>query len=380
MVPRSKRMSDNPVVASRRAAGASLAREIGSRPLVSILLALSCVAALGAVAALVTAGIAHHAGILLGWLEAHAPLLWSAIFLACLANQVPPLRRELEAAHAGWLSALPQMPAAMRPWSRWRRWTLAALQSLGLVTVVGMIHREAAPALAPTPIAWLPPVLVPALAALLAPVLAGRRRRNDRIVAPPSRAPAASRDGARALPRWQWLHYRSRCWGVGVRWSVGLLIVLMPAGASAVQVGIGLAVGLVLLQTLQLWSSSLRVVFEASALLRALPLRPWRFALQASVLPLSIAAALSLAAALLLAALGLSLPGAVVAGLALLGTLTLHLAVVLAWRNESRFAGLRSALVLLAWLVFAQSAPFAAPLIWLALTAWLLGRAGRVAP
>ncbi|MDZ7791087.1 MAG: hypothetical protein U5L08_11470 [Xanthomonadales bacterium] len=368
------------MAASRRAAWANLAGALFSQPFVSILLAVSCLGAIALFVTLVSAALDQYASILFVWLTQRAPLLWSAVFLTCLASQVPAVRREIEAARSGWLSALPQMPEAMRAWSRWRRWGLAMLQSLGLVAVVAAVYREAATAVTPAPAAWIAPVLVPAMAALLAPVLAGPSRRDDHPRPPPARTAAATRSGARILHHWQWLHYRSRCWRAGIRWSFGLLIVLMPAGASAVQVGIGLAVGLVFLQFVQLWSSALQVIFRASALLGALPLQPWRILLQVSVLPLLIASAIALVVGLVLAALGLSFPGAVVAGLALFGALTLNLAVVLAWRHDRRFAGFRSAFILLAWLALAQAVPFAAPLSWLGLIGWLLRRAGRLAP
>lgn len=358
---------------------ANLAGQLAARPFVSIPLAASSLGALALLVMIVCAALVEHANTLLGWHTTRAPLLWSAIFVICSALQVPTSRREIEAAQSGWLAALPQMPDAMRSWSRWRRWGFAMLQSLALVAGVAVIHREAAPAVAPASTAWVAPVVVPALAAWLAPVLAGRGRRGNRALPPAVRPRSATRGGHRVLSRWQWLHYRSCCWRAGIRWSFGLLIVLMPAGASAVQVGIGLAVGLVLLQFVQLWSSSLEVVFRASALLRALPLPSRRFVLQVSVLPLAVASGIALAAGLVLAALGLPLPGAIIAGLALFGALTLHLAVVLAWRLESRLAGLRSAMFLLAWLALAQAAPFAAPLSWLVLTGWLLRRAGREA-
>ncbi len=355
----------------------NLVRDFLSRPVLSSLLAAACLVALALVVALLAGALARHADTLSAWLTDHAAVSGAAVFLLCLASQVPPTRRELDQARSGWLSALPQMPRAMHRWSRRRRWGLAALESLGLALAVAAVYRHAAPEVTSTPVAWLVPVGAPVLAALLAPGLARRGRGSARSSV--SRAPAVSRarDSVPILTYWQWVHYRSCCWRAGMRWSLGFLIILMPAGASALQVGIALVIGLFFLQLIQLWSSTLQVIFQASRLVRALPVAPWAFIRQVSGLPLMTALAVMLAAVLVLAAVGLSFPGAVVAGLGLFGVLSLNLATALAWRHEARFAGLRSAAVLLVWLTFSQSAPFMAPVGWCVLIAWLLRRAGR---
>lgn len=372
------RIADDPVIASRQIALVNLVKELASRPFVSSLLAVSCLCILSLVVMILSAALVQYADILFGWLTSGASLLWSVVFLLCVASQMQPARHDIEAAQSGWLSALPQMPQAIRRWSRSRRWGLAVLESLVLVLAVAAVNDQAAPGVIMSPASWLSPLVVPALAALVAPGLARRGRRSDRSLSPPARTASHVHGSARIFLHWQWTHYRSCCWRAGIRWSLGLLILLMPAGAAAIQVGFTLFVGLVFLQLLQLWSSALHVIFQASRLLWALPLHPWTFIRQVSGLPLLIAMGLPLTAGLALAALGVSPSGAVIAGLALFGALTLHLATVLAWREESRFSGLRSAVVLLAWLLLSQTALFMAPIWWLALVTWLVCRAGKV--
>lgn len=374
---RSSILAGNPVFASRQAQWANLGREVVSRPFLSSLLGVSFLCVIALVVAAFCAALVQHAGTLLDWMTTRAPVLWSAVFLLCLASQVPPARRDINQAFSGWLAALPQMPQAMHHWSRWRRWGIAIFESLGLAIAVAVVHHQADPEGGAGPVVWLAPLVVPALAALLAPGLAGRSRRSGRSPSRPVQVATRARRNDRILAQWQWAHYRSCCWRAGIRWSLGLLIVLMPAGAPAVQVGIALAVGLVLLQLCQLWSSALHVIFQASRLVRALPVRRWIFIRQVSGLPLFIALGLPLALGLVLAGLGMSSSGASIAGLAVFGVLTLNWATVIAWREEIRFSALRSAIVLLAWLALSQTAAFMAPLYWLVLFTWLVRRAGK---
>ncbi len=372
------RTADDPVIASRQIVLVNLAKELVSRPLVSILLAASCLCILALAVMILSAALVQYADILSGWLTSRASLLWSVVFLLCIASQAQSARRDIEVAQSGWLSALPQMPQAMQRWSRRRRWGLAMLESLLLVLAVVAVHRQAAaPGATLGAASWLSPLVVPALAALVAPGLARRGPRSDRSLSPPVRTASRVHGSARVFLHWQWAHYKSCWWRAGIRWSLGLLILLMPAGAAAIQVGIALLVGLTFLQLFQLWSSALHVIFHASKLVGALPSQPWTFVCQVSGLPLLIALGLPLTVGLSLAVLGVSPAGAVIAGLALFGAMTLNLATVLAWREESRFSGLRSVLVLLVWLALSQTAPLMAPIYWLVLIGWLVHRAGK---
>lgn len=378
----SLRSTGNPVIAARRAAWANLWSEAASRPLPSVLIGALCLGCITLGLFVLDALVAQHAITLLEWLTYRAGGVWSAMFLLCLAILLTPARRDLIESESGWLSALPQMPQAMHQWSRWRSFVFAVFQALVLLAGVMSIHRNA-PGEGELGVAdWLPALVIPVLAWLTLPVLV--RPRNQGAVSgsprPRVRARAPEREPRSMLAHWQWTDYKSRRWTAGTRWSLGLVVLLVPAGATFVQVGVTLLFGVLLVQWFQLWSSCLRVVVQASALTGALPQRAWPFIGALCRLPLLAAVILPLFAFAVLAGLGLPALAALAVALAIFGALTLHAASVLAWRNQPCLLELRSVAVLLTWLVFSQAVPFMAPLIWLGLLVWLLRRAGRGAP
>lgn len=373
---------DNPVIAARRAEWANLVSEAASRPVLSTLVGLICLGSIALSMAVVHGLLARHAATLMGWMAQRPAGIWAAILVLCLVTLVPPARRDAVEAESGWLAGLPQMPRAMHRWSRWRSLALACCQAMVLLAAVVAVHRLAPGEADLAASDWLPALIVPMLAWLVVPALA--RPPVPTSAARRSRAhvqdKGAGRQPRSVLGHWQWRHYKSRRWTASSRWSLGILVLIVPAGATFMQVGVTILVGVVLLQWLQLWSSSLRVVVQASALTAGLPQRPWPFVIALSGLPLLVAFSLPLCAFGVLAVLGLPVPAALVFAIAICGALMLHAAAVLAWRHRPRLLGLRSAGVLLAWVTLSQAAPFAAPLIWLALLALLLRLAGREAP
>jgi hypothetical protein len=372
----------NPVVAARRATWANLCREAAGRPVLSALIGLLGLAGLVLVGGIVHSLLSQHAGTVVEWLRRWGAAAWAGGLLACLAAQVPPARRDLAEAESGWLSALPQMPWAMRVWSRWRSFGLALLQAALLLAALVTVHGQAPGDADLTVFDCLLAILAPMLAWLVLPMLVRPRATSSAARRSRSRAGArfVARERRSVLAHWQWTDYRSRRWTAGVRWSLGLLVLLVPAGASLFQVGTTLLLGTLLLQWLQLWTSSLRVVVHASSLTAALPQRAVPFVRELARLPLLLVLALSFFAFALLVVMGLSAPAALLVSLAVSGALVLHGATVLAWRHRPRLTGLRSMAVFLIWAALSQAAPFLAPLIWLGLFAWLLRLAAREVP
>ncbi|WP_181918833.1 hypothetical protein [Wenzhouxiangella sediminis] len=372
----------NPVVAARRAMWANLLKEVVDRPALSGLVGLLGLASVVLVLGLLYSLAQAHAGTVLVWLRRWGAAAWAAVFLLCLAGLVPSARRDLAEAASGWLSALPQMPWAMRVWSRWRSFGLALMQAVFLLAALVSVHRLAPGDVDLTVFDWLPAFVVPMLAWLILPLLARPQATSSASRRSRSRpgGRCVARERRSVLSHWQWTDYKSRRWTAGMRWSLGLLVLLVPAGASFLQVGMTLLLGALLLQWLQFWTSSLRVVVQASSLTAALPQRPGPFVLQLCVLPALLVVSLALFVFGLAALMGLSVPAALVVALALTGALSLHAASVLAWRHRPRLTGLRSTSVLLTWGTLSQAAPFTAPLIWLGCFAWLLRLAAREAP
>lgn len=360
----------------------NLLREATARPALSALVALLGLASLVLFLGILHALVSEYAATVLGLLRRWGAVAWAAVFLMCLAALVPPARRDFAEAQSGWLAALPQMPRAMHVWSRWRSFVLALLQVVFLFAGLFAVHRLAPGEADLDLLDCLPALVVPMLAWLVVPLSA--RPRSPASAAGPSRMQARGRPFARerrsVLAHWQWAAYRNRRWTAGVRWFLGLLVLLVPAGAGTLQVGAMLLVGALLLQWLQFWTSSLRVVVQASALTGALPQRPGPFVGELSTLPALLVAALSLFVFGLLAVMGLSMPAALVVALVISAALALHAASVLAWRHAPRLRGLRSAVVLMTWVVFSQAAPFLAPVVWLGMFAWLLRLAVRETP
>lgn len=380
-VPASPKPGGNPVFAARRAAWSNIISEAATRPALTTLIAALCLGCAALSLAGLHALLLQHAGTVSGWLIERPAVIWVAVFLLCLAVQVPPARRDAAAARSGWLSALPQMPRAMHRWSRWRSFGLAVTQAVVLSTVVLAVHRMAAGSRELVAWHWLPAVLVPLLAWQVLPLLTRPRNRVCGRARSRPRAPrrAASVEPTSILASWQWADFRSRCWTGGVRWSLGLVVVLVPAGAGLLQVGATLVVGLLSLQWLQLWSSCLRVIVQATALTAALPTRPRTFLHESSRL-LLLAAALPVPfVCAVLAAAGLPAIAALVVAVVVFAALILQGATVLAWRHRPRYLNLRTAAVLVVWAMLSQALPFAAPLAWVIMVFWLLRRAGKEA-
>jgi hypothetical protein len=369
--------SVDPVRAARRAMRANLVAEIVSKPLQSALVAALGGGSLFLTLLVIHAALERHAETLLAGMSHWGAAIWAGVFLVCLAMLLPMVRRDLVEAESGWLSALPQMPRALRRWSRRRTLLMVLFLAAFLVAAVTATHRLAPAGDVPGAFDWLPALLAPLAAWLVAPILL---RAGDGVGAGPvsRRVTTRPRAGAMARPalvQWQWAEYRSRRWTSGVRWSLGLLALLLPPTVTVVQLGATLALGLLLLQWWQLWSSALHVIVRASALTEALPQRPWPFVRNLCGLPVLAACSLALFAFGTLACTGLSAPAALAVAAAAFAAFLLQAATVLAWRRAPRLLALRSAAVLLIWVTMSQAFALLTPVIWILMMAWLLRRA-----
>ena len=288
--------------------------------------------------------------------------------------QRPASHREWVTARTGWMAAWPEMPQAMQRWSRWRSFGWAMAQSVGLLGVLAWAGSVAPGDDAFHGSHFLLAVVIPPVAWLILPWTVGRPTASKRPFRT-SRAHASSdRDLAPEpiIAQWHWQQYRSQRWSAGTRWSVGLLLLLIPAGAAALQVAVALMIGLALVQWSQFWSAGLRVIVQGSALTRALPLSRRTFAARLSRLPMISVALLLPAIALVSAATGMAGAAALLTSLVVCSALMLYLAAVLAWRDEPSELRWRPFTALLVFGLLSASVPFLSPLIWLLLMAGLI--------
>ncbi len=301
-------------------------------------------------------------------------LVWPTIFLLCLAMQRPPWRCEWVAARSGWMAAWPQMPSAMQRWSRWRSFAWAMLQSAGLLAALACSSSIAPGDYAPHVSSYPLAVLVPVLAWMILPWTAGVPSPPERpIRASQARTPSHSDPCSEpVITQWHKRQYRSQQWSSGTRWSLGLLLLLIPAGAAALQVALALMIGLALVQWSQFWSAGLRIIVQGSALTRSLPLSRRAFAARLSRLPMISVAILLPAIILMLAAAGVAWVAALLTSLVMGSALLLYLSAVLAWRDDPSALTWRPLAVLLVFGLVSTSMPFLSPMVWLLLTAGLV--------
>jgi hypothetical protein len=364
----------NPALRERQTIVGNLLSRLHQQPLVTALLGFFCMV-LGLLIFVVFQRLGqHHHTMLLAGLQRWPFLVWSTIFLLCLAMQRPAWRREWVAARAGWMAAWLEMPEAMQRWSRWRSFGWAMLQSLGLLAALAWVNFLEPGKDALHSSHYLLAVVVPLVVWIVLPWTVGRPTPSDR----PVRAPEAHASSHRnpspepVIAQWHWQQYRSQRWRSGTRWSLGLLLLLIPAGAAALQVGVALMIGLALVQWSQFWSAGLSVIVQGSALTRALPLTRRAFAARLSRLPMISVAVLLPAIALVSAAAGMAWGAALLTSLLLGSALMLYLAAVLAWRDEPSALRWRPLAALLVFGLLSTSMPFLSPMIWLLLLAGLI--------
>ncbi len=364
----------NPVLRERQLIVGNLLSRLRQHPLVTALLGVFCLA-IGLLIGVVFGrlGQQDHTA-LIASLQRWPFLVWPTIFLLCLAMQRPASHREWVTARAGWMAAWPEMPEAMQRWSRWQSFGWAMAQSVGLLGVLAWAGSVAPGDDAFNDSHFLLAVVIPLVAWLILPWAVGRPTASKRPFRT-SRAHASSdRDLAPEpiIAQWHRQQYRSQRWSAGTRWSLGLLLLLIPAGAAALQVAVALLIGLALVQWSQFWSAGLRVIVQGSALTRALPLSRRTFAARLARLPLTSVAVLLPAIALASAAAGMAFTAALLTSLVLGSALILYLAAVLAWRDDPSALKWQPLAVLLVFGLLSVSMPFLSPLVWLLLMAGLI--------
>jgi len=364
----------NPVLRERQLIVGNLLSRSREQPLVTSLLGIFClVLGLLIVIVLQQLGQQDHTA-LIASLQRWPFLIWPTIFLLCLAMQRPASHREWVTARTSWMAAWPEMPEAMRRWSRWRSFGWAMLQSMGLLVVLAWFNSVARGDDAFHGSHYLLAVLIPIVAWGILPWTVGRPTLSARPVKTPQAHASSHRNPSPepVIAQWHRQQYRSQRWGAGTRWSLGLLLLLIPAGAAALQVAVALLIGLALVQWSQFWSAGLRVIVQGSALTRALPLSRRTFAARLSRLPMISVAVLLPAIALVSAAAGMAWAAALLTSLVVGSALTLYLAAVLAWRDEPSALKWQPLAVLLVFGLLSSSMPFLSPLVWLLLMAGLI--------
>jgi len=361
----------NPVLCERQLIVGNLLSRLRQQPLVTALLGVFCLV-LGLLIGVVfqRLGQQDHTALIAN-LQRWPFLVWVTIFLICLAMQRPAWRREWVAGRRGWMAAWPEMPEAMR---RWRSFGWAMLQSIGLLAGLAWLGSVAPGNDAVHGSHFLLAVVIPLVAWMILPWTVERLTPSERPVRAPQAHASSDRDPSPGpiIAQWHRQQYRSQRWSSGTRWSLGLLLLLIPAGAAALQVAVALLIGLALVQWSQFWSAGLSVIVQGSALTRALPLSRRTFAARLSRLPMISVAVLLPAIALVSAAAGMAWAAALLTSLVVGSALTLYLAAVLAWRDEPSALKWQPLAVLLVFGLLSSSMPFLSPLVWLLLMAGLI--------
>jgi len=132
-----------------------------------------------------------------------------------------------------------------------------------------------------------------------------------------------------------------------------------------------------MIQVVNAWSAWMRVIVEASQVLRTLPSQTIALIWMLSALPLALIVIVSILLALGLIFLGASMTSAIVVPLLFQAVSLLALAGVLAWRHSASIPQWRISSIVILWALLSQSMPPLAPLFWLLLMLILLKRSIR---
>lgn len=367
----------NPLAQADRLMLRNIGADARRQPWLSGLLLMMFLLALVVIAPVLLTRIAQGSHLVELALARYALVSWAAVFVFSLAILKPLARRQQRAASSGWLAALPQMPDAARRYST----RLLALSCMVQIALIVGLLLMLSPGFS-DPLAgvhWLLALIVPAAASLTASrwttsgsLEAGKAQRIQRL------SPTSTGTSLAAIVRqWQWAAFRQVLWTPAIRWAIGGLLLLIPVGASTAAVAITLLVGWAVFQASNAWTAWMRTIAEASRLLRALPTSTVPLLWALSIWPLVLAGLSGLLLLLGLLALGAAWAVAILAMLLLQAAATLILCAVLAWRHEPELPQWRISSVVLIWALLAQSFAPAAPLVWLALVAFLLRRASR---
>lgn len=314
-------------------------------------------------------------------LDRYPAVTWTVVFVISLGSLKSMAHRQQAAATAGWLAALPQMPHSAQRYSARLLCLAGLIQIMLLVGLLSMLMLSPDINVSLPVTHWLLALGVPIVATVIVlrfspfSSLSTGQWRAHRTQRQPSKLASTSLAGT--IRQWQWSAFQSVLWTPAVRWVFGGLLLLIPVGASTVAVAVTLFVGWVAFQAANTWTAWMRTIVSASRLLRAVPTRTRSLLWALSVLPLTLALVSSVMLFLGLLALGADFALAILIMMSFQSLAVLVLAAVLAWRHEPRVLQWRIAATVLAWVFVAQSLMPAAPLVWLALMAFLLKRAGR---
>ena len=367
----------NPLARAHRLMLKNIGADALRQPWLSALLLLMFLLALGLIGPILLSRIAQGSHLVELALGRYAPVTWAAVFILSLGSLKPLARRQEQAASSGWLAVLPQMPHSARRYLTRLLCVICLVQVALLVGMLLMLSPGFSDPLAG--VHWLLALTVPAAATLTALHLstsrsldAGKRQGIQRL----SRR-TTGQSLAIIVRQWQWAAFRQVLWTPAIRWAIGGMLLLIPVGASTAGVAITLLVGWAVFQASNAWAAWMRTINAASRLLRALPTSTVSLLWAFSVWPFVLAGVSGLLLFLGLQALGAAWPVAILAMLLLQAVATLILSAVLAWRHEARLPQWRISSVVLIWALLAQSFAPAAPLVWLALVAFLLRQAIR---
>lgn len=308
-----------------------------------------------------------------------AALVWAGLFVLFVGSLMPHAKKRHQESTSGWMAALPQMPHASRSHLTRTLGLLCLIQSALLLAMLILLERHFHQTL--PWFNWLLALVVPIGAALTVGRLA-RRPVSDRALKSNKQSTKASvrrptGTAAGIMRHWQWAKFRDSVWAPGTRWAVGGLLILIPAGASTMAVAITLVVGWAMIQVVNAWSTWMRVIVEASLVLRTLPSQTLSLIWMLSALPLALIVIVSLVMALGLTTLGATMTSAIVVPLLFQAVSLLALAGVLAWRHSASIPQWRISSIVILWALLSQSMPPLAPLFWLLLMLILLKRSIR---
>lgn len=311
------------------------------------------------------------------WLQSHALLLGAAACVATFADHAHALARWRRSALQGWLGCLPTLPLHLWPaLTRWIALRLAVQSTLLLVALAVVALGPSGGDLRLAALAGLAGMGSGSAAAWLH---AWRRQRGADPAATAHEWQPRSVPGWRWLPpmpRWQQVEALAGSVGGPSARRFGLLLLLVPFGLSPAGTVAALLAMLLLGAALAAWSSALRIVPRAAALLAATPLAAGAFLRGVLGLPATmlLVALLSMGPLLwLLGAPAMWLP----LGAALLLGAALHAATVCAWRREPRRIALAVAVQLALPLAVLQGLPPALPLVLALQFGWLWRRMRR---
>ena len=352
--------------------------EASTRPCLAGFLMILVLTISGLTGQLLLTAIEQHRDWLENGFRDYPLLVWAGLFMLSISSLMPLARRQVMAATNSWLASLPQMPQAAQRHSKRTLWLLYVIQSsslLGLLAILAYYFTDPVPWFN-----WILALAMPAAAALATNRLATATssERFDPLLPPGARSsskPCQSISGI--LRYWQWATFCQSFWAPATRWAIGGLLILIPAGASTAGVAITLLIGWAIIQTMNAWTACLRVIVEASSLLRALPTNTGPLLWTLAVWPLTLVCVASLLLSVGLLMLGAAPAIAILVLLFITSLSLLALSGVLAWRHQGRIPQRRILAIIMLWLLLAQSILPAAPVFWLLLVFILIQRAFR---